>query len=281
MKVKITAESIVDLSKDLLEEYNLSTMPLIVTLGGEEFFDGVSIVPDDIYAFVEKTKTLPKTAARSPEDYETFFNGFLNDGYDAVVHLSISEKMSMSYQNACKAAANMKNVFVIDSKSLSSGTGIQAMYAAQLAKEGKGPREIVEAVEARREKAYCSFITDNLNYLHKGGRCSGTQKFMATMLRIKPTIEMQKDGSLTAGKKFMGSLKGVISKYTRYMLEDKKIDISRVFITHTETDKEIVDKVRAIVSEMLPGANITETMAGATITCHCGKGTLGVLFYTE
>jgi DegV family protein with EDD domain len=277
MRIKITTESTSDLTPELLARYDISTVPLIVVLGDKEFEDGVSITPDEIYAFVEASGVLPKTAAQSADRYTEFFSTYLQGGYDAVVHISLSSGISASHSCAAEAALGLKNVYVFDSLSLSTGTGMQVIYARELADAGFTPPQIIDKLIERRPKGHCSFICDNLKYLHKGGRCSSTEKFLATLLAIKPTIVMGQDGKLVAGQKYMGNLSKVIASYVKTQV-GLSPDFGRIFITHTTIDAEIVAKVHALLVEA-GFEQIEETTAGATISSHCGKGTLGVLFY--
>ena len=277
--VKITTDSTADLNADF-EKYDIGVLPLNVILDGESHLDGETISPDDIYAKYAEKKILPKTAARSPEDFKAFFERYTSAG-DEVVHINISSKISMTHENAAKAASEMKGVYVVDSLSLSSGTGLLVLYAAELAKKGLEGREIAELVRKRIPHVQTSFVVDTMDYLHKGGRCSSLARIAATVLRIKPTILM-KDGAMEVGKKYMGSFDKVITKYVENTLaEFDSPDLTRIFITHTSASPETVNKVREKITEIAPFAEIKETIASSTITSHCGKGTLGILYIND
>lgn len=280
MRIKITGDSTLDLSDELLQKYNISLMPLEVNLGSETFLDGVNITRQDIYDYEAKTGKLPKTAARSAVIYKEFFEKFTNEGYE-VIHFSISSLLSASNQSANEAAKELKGVYVIDTLALSTGSALLALYAHDLIQEGKSAKEIVDLVNQRVPHVQTSFIIDTLNYLYKGGRCSKLQLLGANLLKIKPTIIM-KDGKLDVGKKFRGPMIKVVLGYVQDILDMFNTpDTKRVFITHTDAPEEVVNAVRETLKKRFSFSEILETRAGSTVTSHCGKGTLGILYIND
>lgn len=282
MKIKITADSVIDLRKEQIEENNISLVSLFINLGEQEFIDGVTVNPSDIYSYVEKTNVLPKTAARSSVVYKEFFEGFLNDGYDAVIHFDISSDMSGSHQNAVTGAKDLPNVYVIDSRSLSSGVGLSVLYACDLVKKGYKANEIVGKVKKRLPNVRASFVLDRLDYLHKGGRCSLLALLGSKILSIKPTIEVN-NGKMGVSTKNLGSFKASVDKYVKYTLSKyNNPDYTRIFITTTVgTDENIIAAVHKYLDENTPFKEIIESHAGCTITSHCGKSTLGILYIND
>ncbi len=281
MKIKITSDSTCDLGDELAKKYDVGIFPLNVMLGDKTYEDGIDIVPQDIFEYVKKTGILPKTAAHSSEEYAEFFASRLQ-GYDALIHFNISNKASSSYANALLASKEFNGkVYVVDSLALSTGQGLLVLKACDLAAEGKKPREIVETIEALRPKLNTSFVPDVLDYLHKGGRCSLASLIGAKVLKLHPLISM-KDGQMYAKKKYMGGLDGCLKKYIKDLAEEyRAYDKTRCFITHSNCEPEIVEKVREQVRETFDFNEILETKAGCVVTSHCGKNTLGVLFITE
>lgn len=280
MNIKITADSTCDISKEIAEKYGFDLMPLSVSLGEESYYDGVTIFPEDIYKFYEETKSLPKTGARSAYDYEEFFKKYASEDC-AVIHFNISESMSSSHNNAVLASKEVPNVYVVDSKNLSTGTALLMLYAWDLAQEGCAPQEIVEKVTARIPYVQASFVVDNLEFLHRGGRCSATSKIFANMLGIKPVIEV-KDGAMGVAKKHMGTLKHCIKRYIKETLQAcNNPDKKRLFITHTKVEPEILDLTIELVKSYGIFEEIIDTTAGCTVTTHCGEGTLGILFIND
>ncbi len=277
-KVLITADSTCDLSADLLEKYQVRLLPLYVVKGEESLKDGVEIVPQDIYDYVEQTGNVTKTAAASVGDYLDFFQPLVDQGYE-VVHLNISTGFSSCYQNACMAAEEIGNVYPVDSKNLSTGSGHVVIEAALLAQEGKTAAEIRDILNQNIiPKVESSFIIDTLTYLHKGGRCSSVAALGANLLKLKPCIEVV-DGGMQVGKKYRGTLAKTIEQYVMERLQDRTdIDPKRVFITHTACSPEIVEIARQTVEQYGNFEEILETTAGCTVTSHCGPNTLGILF---
>ena len=279
MKICISAESTIDLSKELLEKYHIKTIPFEVLLGEDEYHDG-DITSQDIFDYVAKTKVLPRTTAINEYQYRDYFEGILNEGYDAVIHFSLSSQISTSYSQAVRATRKVDHVFVVDSKSLSTGIALEAIYASKLADKGLSPEEIVEKVTARVPYVQASFVIQTLEYLHKGGRCSGLAMLGAALLRIKPQIIVS-EGKMAPAKKYFGRKSQVVEAYCKDTLEQfANPDLSIAFVTHTQATPEMV----AVAIEALKNRGfktIYETTAGATITSHCGPMTLGILFIND
>lgn len=275
--IKITCDSTADLSKDLMERYNIDTIPLYINLNGKSFKDGVDIQSDDIYEYVKKTGILPKTAAVSIKDYMDFFKKF-HSSYDAVIHINLGEKFSSSHQNAVIAAGEFSNVYVINSNNLSTGTGHIVLEAAMMAEKGLSLEKIIENLQQLTEKIETSFVIDTLDYLKMGGRCSSLQAFSANLLNIKPTIEVI-DGKMEVGKKYRGKIEKSINKYVADRLQGRTdIVTDRIFITHSGISEEIIAQVKDKVQEYQNFDEIVVTRASCTISCHCGPNTLGILF---
>ena len=281
MKIKITADSTCDLSPELVKKYGVGIMPLTVVLGDKTHKDGIDIVPTDIFSYVAKTGTLPKSSAPSAEEYAEFFKSSLED-CDAIIHYNISSKASSSHDNAVAASKQFDGkVFVVDSYALSTGQGLLVLKACDLAAEGKSPADIVEITQNLRSKVNTSFVPDALDYLHKGGRCSLAALMGAKVLKLHPMIDM-KDGQLYAKKKYMGGLERCLKNYVNDLADEyKHYDKTRCFITHSSCEREVVEKVREQVEQLFGFDEVLETTAGCVVTTHCGKNTLGVLFIYE
>ena len=275
MKVCISAESTIDLPKELLVRYNIKTTPFGINFNDKLVEDGEG-VSKEIFEFVDKSKVLPKTSAVSPGQYENYFNE-LKQEYDAVVHISLSSQISCAYNNACLVAGEMENVFVVDSKNLSTGIALLAIYASSLVEKGLSALEIKDLVLASVNKVRTSFVLDQLKYMYKGGRCNAVTLLGANLLKIKPQIIVN-NGKMGVGKKYRGSLVKVIETYTNDVIaEMKNPDKSTVFITHSssmpEEEKIVEEKLKAEGFEM-----VYNTYAGGTICSHCGPGCLGILY---
>lgn len=282
MSIKITSDSTCDLPQELLDKYEISTIPLCVMLGADEFYDGQTITPSNIFEYVSKTKTLPKTAARSVEDFKEFFKQFLDNG-DEVVHIGISSGLSVCYNNCLKAKEELGSdkLHIVDGRSLSTGTGLLLIHAAELAKKGKTATQIAEIERERALSTQASFIVETLDYLHKGGRCSTLSLLGANILGIKPRLQVV-DSKLISTGKYRGKMKPVILKYIDDTLSNfNNPDTARCFITHASAEPEFVEEVVNYVKTKNLFKEIFVSTAGATITSHCGKGTLGILYIND
>ena len=275
--IVITSDSTTDLSEELRERYNVAVMPLKITLGGKLYTDGVDITPDDIYAHHDKTGELPKTTATNVNDCLEFFKKYTDSG-KTVIHFTISSDMSSTYSNACLAAEELGNVYVIDTKNLSTGGGLLVISAAEMLNEGLSATEIVEKTKALVPCVDASFVIDSLEYLYKGGRCSALAMFGANLLKLKPCIQV-KNGKMDVAKKYRGKYSEVLKQYVTEHIGDRSdIVLDRVFVTHAGCDPQLVDEIVALVKELAPFKEVFMTRAGCTVSSHCGANTLGVLF---
>lgn len=273
----ITSDSTTDLSRELRERYNVSVMPLKITLGDKIYTDGVDITPDDIYAHHDKTGELPKTSATNVGDCLEFFKTFTDAG-KTVIHFTISSEMSSTYNNACLAAEELGNVYVIDTKNLSTGGGLLVVAAAEMLNAGLSAKETVEKTRALAPCVDASFVIDSLEYLYKGGRCSALAMFGANLLKLKPCIQV-KDGKMDVAKKYRGKFSEVLKQYVKDKISDySDIELDRVFITHAGCDPELVNEIVELVRKEVPFKEVFMTRAGCTVSSHCGANTLGVLF---
>lgn len=281
MKIKICADSTCDLSPELIAKYNVGIMPLHVTLGAADYLDGVTIQPDDIYAYYAANKKLPRSGARSAEEYREFFRSFLDDGYDAVVHYNISADMSGSHDYAVAGAEELANVYVVDSRNLSTGTGLLVLDACDMAEKGMSPEDIAERSRKRVSSVRASFIIDKLEFLYKGGRCSSLAYLGANLLQINPVIEV-KDGRMGIATKPMGRYNRCIEKYAEWVKKTcTSPDKTRCFVTHTKMDEGLNERVMEVVRSWGIFDEIHDTTAGCTVTTHCGSNTIGILFIND
>ena len=279
MKIKITSDSTCDLGEELIKKYNIGILPVRVLQGGKEYLDGVNITLEELFPMVEQSGELPQTAATNPTEFVDFFSKEL-EGYDAIIHFDISSKISSLYQNAQIASQEFDNkVFVVDSLSLSTGIGMQIIYASELIEKGLSAEEIYQKVLERRSAVQASFVIETLKFLYKGGRCSRLAMFGANLLKIKPVIAL-KDGKMDVEHKPRGRFDKVVEEYVDYILSKFNTpDKTRCFLTYTTLDDEIVqmiyNKIKPLFKEVLI------TRAGCTVGTHCGRNTVGILYYND
>lgn len=278
MKIAVSVESTNDLTKKLLEKYDIKVVPYEIVLNDKTFKDG-EISATELFEQVDRLGVLPKTNALNEFEYTEFFESLKKD-YDAVVHICLSSGLSSSCSNAERAAKNVEEVYVVDSQSLSTGIGLLAIYARELAEKGLAPKEIQEKVIARSAKLQVSFVIERLDYLYKGGRCNALSFFGANLLKIRPRITL-KNGKMGADKKYRGAMDKVVSKYCMEVLSEySNPDLDKVFITYTTATPEMIDAAKNAVVDA-GFKNIYETRAGCTIASHCGANTLGILYFND
>lgn len=281
-KIIISADSTCDLSPALLERLGFTIIPLYVNLGENSYKDGVELKPSEIYDYVAKNRQLPKTSACTVADYLAYFSAWVKEGYD-VVHFNISSEMSSTHQNARLAAEEAGgNIFVVDSRNLSTGTALLMLDAYDLRESGKSAEEVYHEVIRRAPLVRASFVVDTLDYLRMGGRCSSVAALGANILKLHPRIFVA-DGKMGVGEKYRGAIDSVMVRYADQMLRQNegKLVKNRCFVTHTQCRRETVEAVLNTVRAAGVFDEIFETDAGSVITSHCGPGTLGVLFEVE
>ena len=277
MNIKIMSDSTCDLSPELLEKYDITLVPLSVIKDGKAFSDGINITPAEIYAHVAAGGGLCSTAAVNVGEYQEWFQKF-SGSYDGIVHINISAEFSSSYQNACLAAEDFDNVRVVDSRNLSTGQGLVVLKACELAQQCQSLDELQSQLQEFTSHVEASFLLDRLEYMVKGGRCSSAAALGANLLNLKPCIEV-KNGKMAVVKKYRGNYAKCLTAYVKDRLSNREdLDRGTLFVTRTPVSDDCLEAVKNAVSEQADFENIYWTEAGCTISCHCGPGTLGVLF---
>lgn len=277
MNIKITSDSTCDLPKELLEQYHIDLVPLIVVKENEEFLDNVTITPADIFAHVDQGGALCTTAARSVAVYQELFAKFSGE-YDGIIHINLGSGFSSSYQNAFIAAQSFPNVRVVDSRNLSCGQGLMVLKACQLAESAQSLDEIVSELEEYAQKVETSFVLDRLDYMVKGGRCSMVTALGANLLNLKPCIDL-KEGKMGVGKKYRGRYDKCLANYVKDKLQNRDdIDRSTLILVSTRVDDTCMEAVKEQIAASGEFGTVITATAGCTISCHCGPNTLGVIF---
>lgn len=277
MRIKITSDSTCDLSQELLKKHDITLAALTVMKDGMAYEDGITITPADIFAHVAAGGALCSTAALGVGEYQELFAQYASD-YDAVVHINISSEFSSCYQNACIAAEEFSNVRVIDSRNLSTGQGHVVLAACELRDTCTDVNELCEKIRDLTGRVEASFLLDRLDYMAKGGRCSSATALGANLLNLKPCIEVR-DGKMSVVKKYRGNYAKCLANYVKDRLDGRKdVDRKRLFVTCTPVTDACYDAVMEAVGQYGHFEEVYETQAGCTVSCHCGPGTLGILF---
>lgn len=276
--ILITADSTCDLPRDIVAERGIEIVPLSILLGDEEHLDGVDVMPEDIYSFVADKNVLPKTAAVPPNRYYEVFDRAVSEG-KKVVHISLSSAISSTYHNACIAAEDFDDVHVVDSKSLCTAMGLLVLKACDFRDKGMDAKKIADKVTKLVPKVSATFVLRSLEYLHKGGRCSGVARFGANVLGIKPGIEVNADGAMDVAKKYRGKMDAVYKQYVKDRLDENKLDTSRIVVANSgEVEPQTMAFIKGLVEGNGRFAEVIYADAGCTISSHCGPGTLAVFY---
>ena len=280
MSVKIVADSTCDLTKELLEKYDISIIPLHIVLGENEYKDGSEISPDEIYQWSDTNNEAPKTSAISISDAMEIYEACAKT-HDEIVCFSISGQMSTTVNVMRMAAEELEledRIHIIDSANLSTGGGLLVIEAAVMAQEGKSASEIVKAIETLKPQVRATFIVDTLTFLHRGGRCSGVAALAGGALKLHPKIVVE-NGAMKPDKKYRGKMNSAIMTYVKDLepqIKNAKKD--RVFLTHSGCDEELLQSIYDYVKELNIFKEIHIARAGGVISSHCGPGTFGLLF---
>ncbi len=277
--IVLCADSTCDLSAELIEKYQVKILPMHVNLEENSYLDGVDINPDAIYEYYKEHKVLPKTAALNMDEVLEFVTPYIEAGND-VLCITLGSDLSTTYNSFRLAAMETEGLYVINSNSLSTGFGLSVMAAGDRIAAGMPVEQIVEEVQALTQKVEASFVVDNLEFLHKGGRCSAVAMLGANVLKLKPCIEVSNEGGkMGVSKKYRGTLERVLEDYVKDRLDGRDdVDTGRIFITHSGISQERVDLVHAAIGKYMQFDEIYVTRAGCTISSHCGPNTLGILF---
>lgn len=280
-KVAIITDSTCDLSKEIIESRNIKVLPLYVRFGEDTYRDGVDITTDRLYELVEQKNEIPKTSAVSPGDFIEAFEPLIKDGYD-IIYTGIGSSLSGTFQSAHIASLEFpeNRIYLVDSKNLSTGIGLLVLKACDLRDRGLSASDIKDRLLEIVPKVRSQFAIKTLDYLHKGGRASGTAKLLGTMLRIKPIIQVR-DGKMDVYTKTMGKMSRALDvMLTDYINLGEQIDLDYVMITHSQAGKH-VDYMSEIVNQKLKPNKLFVTEAGCVISSHCGPGTIGILYIVK
>ena len=277
MTVKVITDSSCDLPQGLADELGITIVPLSIRFGEEEFVDRKDLTPDEFWARVDKSPTLPETAAPSPGAFEEAFRAAAADGHDGVVAVLLSGGLSATIQSAELAAEAVKDtipVRVIDTRQASAGVGLIALNAARLAKAGKGLDDVagVAADEVGRTHLYATF--DTLDNLRKGGRIGRAQALFGSVLSMKPVIE------LVNGEVEAESRQRTRSKSLRHLADKVREGGKLDHLVLLHADAPDYNDLLVLLEEFIPREDIIVTKIGAVIGTHSGPRAMGVVFQT-
>jgi DegV family protein with EDD domain len=273
--IRIITDSTADLDAELVQARGIEIVPLSVYIGGKTYKDGLELRSENLFPLVEQTGELPKTAAPSAGQFQQVF---AQPG--ECIYIGISSGLSASVQNARVGVQDIQaeKVRIVDSLSVSSGTGLLVLRAADLRDQDATAEQIEQELLSLVPKVRVSFIIDTMDYLYKGGRCSALQMFAGSLLKIHPIIEIKPDGSMGIKDKARGARR----RGLQMLLDDLEaqlsdVDPQRVCISHTGCYED-ADFMVSEISHLLPEAEVRSFITGSVVSSHGGPNTLGLEF---
>lgn len=280
-KVVLTTESGADLSKEQCERYHISTVPFGLNFPDRTVDDG-QIPVQEIYDFYKATRAIPKTNAVSPYQYAEFFRQVAKDNPGCeIIHIGYSSACSCSFQNATIGVADLADtdikVHLIDALNVSGGLGNMTLKAAEIIEENPqdAPEELVEKITPYVSKVRTAFVPNTLEFLLAGGRVSNAAAIGASILRLKPRIDIIK-GELIAGKKYRGKMDKVAFRLVDDFIEDGKLDKKDIYLFYAEgADVELMAQLKQHLEEK-GFEHVHLGVLGGVMTTHGGKGAIGI-----
>ncbi|WP_434311505.1 DegV family protein [Hominifimenecus sp. rT4P-3] len=282
-KVLIIGDSTCDLTPEMRERLSVGFMPLPVNVGSEPRKDMENVFPQEIFDYYKNTGKLCTTSAPNSMDYHEFWKPILEQNPDAdLIHFHISSEMTSTFQASYTASQEYNNVYSIDTRSVSIGVALLILEACEMRDQGMSAPEIVESINAMKKRVHVSFVVESIEFLWKGGRCSNLAGMGASLLKLRPGIDMV-DGKLLAGKKYRGSNPSVYRKLMEQALAGRKdVDTRRIFVANTSFNEEVNAQIEAVIRECQPEVEEVITLQpGCSICVHCGPGTIGVAYLTK
>ena len=269
----VTADTTMDLPMEVIQELDIRPIVSYVSLGGDNLADWPDITSQDLFDYVKKSGQLPKTAAANPTDYEEFFRKIRETDSRPIIHIAKSSGISSCYENAVIASREIPDVYVVDSLGLSTGSGMLVMMAAKSDKTD--PKELVAELDEFKTRIECSFIIETLDFLYKGGRCSGLAALAAGILKLRPEIVLE-NGKMHAGRKFRGPYEKCLYTFIDETLKDlDRFEPGVLYVNHTMQDRKLLDALIQHIKDMNYFEDVKEFTACAAIATHCGPNTFG------
>ena len=280
MGIRIVVDSTSDLTDEIIEKYNIKMVPLTVNFENESFLDKVELSTKEFFDKLEAAEKLPTTTLVSPGTFVEVFSEILLEG-DLVLGLFIASELSGTYDSArmAKDMIGSEDIHIVDTKSVCLGSFALVLEAIRLVEEKKPIEEIVNELEALKEKTVVVAALDTLKYLEKGGRLSKGQAVIGSLLNIKPIIAV-KDGKISVIDKIRGRNKTI--KWFDEWIEKNNFDLSdkTVLLFHGRAYEQL-KVLRNTIEEKYNIKNIIEQEIGAVIGTHAGPGVLGIGFINK
>lgn len=280
MAIALSAESTIDMDEEHLAKYGISILHFHVQKGDVSGFDN-AFTNEELFAWTLQSGVLAHTSACNIEEFRAHFALLFHQGFDEIIHFTISSELSSGYSNAVVAAAGDPRIHVVDSKVTSGGIALQAIYARELIAAGYSCSEVLIRILARRAFVQCSFQLDRLDFLYKGGRCSKLSLIGANLLQIKPEILCDSNGRFALGKKWRGSTQKCDEEYMDDMVASyPNIDNKLCFVNKSTCDpllmKELIARAKGYGFQ-----EVLSFQASPTNAYHSGPNVIGIHFYAD
>ena len=283
-EIIISTESGSDLPENLIQKYDFKVVPMHIVMAGTDYSDG-SISVDKIYEYHKETKKIPSTSAVNVGEYHEFFTKIRKDHQNCVImHLAYSSLASSTYQNCKIALKDFDDIYLIDTKNVSGGCTALLVKAWKIIQAQKNTvtdyQALADEIQSWADKVFCSFIPGNLDYLKAGGRVSNAAYLGATLLQLKPLIEIV-NGELMASKKYRGSIEKFVDKYMEEYLAKHNVCRDNLYLMYSKgLSQAALDRMKE--NAIRYGfKNYEYVMTGCVISCHSGPGAIGLAGCTE
>lgn len=283
MSVKILSDSGCDLPIEIIKEYNIDILPIVVINDDKEYLDQLTISPKEVFDGM-RNGVIYKTAQITPLCFQDKFEEYAKNG-DSVIYIGLSSGISGTYQTSLFVKEEVKerypdlDIDIIDSTAASLGFGLVVLEAAKLAKQGKSKQDIIDGVYEYRNNLEQIFTVDDLEYLFRGGRVSRAAAMVGGILNIKPVLEVTIDGKLEPFEKVRGRNK-VLKRMVEIMGEREKEPSFKnrtIGISHGD-DIEAANKLKEMIAEAYGSTEFIMSDVGAAIGSHSGPGTIALFF---
>ena len=280
-KIIISTETGSDMPEAMVEKYGVKVVPLHVNMGDKTYPDG-SIPVDKVFEYFETTGKVPQTSAANVNEYIEFFTKIRQENPDCVIYnLAYAANSSSTYQNAVIAAREFEDVYIIDSREVSAGCTAFIILAYNLiqqriAEQMEDYDKLAEELQNLTDRVVCEFIPDKLDYLKAGGRVTNAQYLGATLLHLKPLIEINPEGKLVTTKKYRGNMKKVVKVFMQDFLNKYNLDRECLYLMYGKgVDPEVLQYMEETAREK--GFKTWEyVMTGCVVSSHGGKGAIGL-----
>ncbi|MFV2049703.1 DegV family protein [Metabacillus sp. YM-086] len=278
-KIKIVTDSTIDMSKELIEEYDITVVPLSITIDDKHFTDGVDITPDVFIKMMNQSKELPKSSQPPAGEFLKVYDELSKDG-SSIISIHMTKGLSGTVQSAQSAAQMSEaDVTVLDSMFISKALGFQVLEAAKMAKEGSSKEQILHRIAEIHDHTRLYLSVDTLENLVKGGRIGRGKALIGSLLNIKPIAKLQ-DGLYTPVGKVRSQSQAVKYLAKQFAEDVKGKTVKAVGIAHADAH-DFAQKLKQAVLEISPNCMVDVSFTTPVVSTHTGSGAVGFMFFAE